>query len=559
MKRLFPAALAALWLLCSSFTINMMGDSTMAEKNLAKGNPERGWGMMFQNFLDEGVKVINYARNGRSTKNFIDIGDWAKVHGAVQPGDYVFIQFGHNDSKETDTTRYAAPWGAYQDNLRTFIKGVREKGGTPVLLTPVARRWFKEGGLDRECHGDYPAAMKQVASECGVTLLDATTATLDWIEGLGDEASRPYFMHLAPGRYAYAPDGKVDNTHTVASGARKVTEIICGLIREQLPEIASHLTRYDIVVSADGHGDYMTVQEAIDACPDYSHKEITTILIRKGIYKEMVSIPHTKFRLHIKGEDAENTIITFDKYAKQLWPGRDFAVGTSGSATIYIHASYITFENLTFENSAGEGKDIAQAVAVFTDGDFLFFKGCRFIGNQDTLYTYGRYGKEGGIKRNYFLGCYIEGTTDFIFGPSIAYFENCLIHSKKNSYVTAASTLQGQKYGYVFKDCRLTAAPGVDKVYLGRPWGAYAKTVFIHCELGPHIVPEGWHDWEKEGKPDTKKNSWYAEYDNYGPGAAGPRVKWAKKLNARKAAEFSFDKVMYQKEDGIVWNPYDNR
>ena len=559
MKRLFPAALAALWLLCSSFRIHMMGDSTMAEKNLAKGNPERGWGMMFQNFLDEGVKVINYARNGRSTKNFIDIGDWAKVHGAVQPGDYVFIQFGHNDSKETDTTRYAAPWGAYQDNLRTFIKGVREKGGTPVLLTPVARRWFKEGGLDRECHGDYPAAMKQVASECGVTLLDATTATLDWIEGLGDEASRPYFMHLAPGRYAYAPDGKVDNTHTVASGARKVTEIICGLIREQLPEIASHLTRYDIVVSADGHGDYMTVQEAIDACPDYSHKEITTILIRKGIYKEMVSIPHTKFRLHIKGEDAENTIITFDKYAKQLWPGRDFAVGTSGSATIYIHASYITFENLTFENSAGEGKDIAQAVAVFTDGDFLFFKGCRFIGNQDTLYTYGRYGKEGGIKRNYFLGCYIEGTTDFIFGPSIAYFENCLIHSKKNSYVTAASTLQGQKYGYVFKDCRLTAAPGVDKVYLGRPWGAYAKTVFIHCELGPHIVPEGWHDWEKEGKPDTKKNSWYAEYDNYGPGAAGPRVKWAKKLNARKAAEFSFDKVMYQKEDGIVWNPYDNR
>ena len=559
MKRLFPAALAALWLLCSSFTIHMMGDSTMAEKNLAKGNPERGWGMMFQNFLDEGVKVINYARNGRSTKNFIDIGDWAKVHGAVQPGDYVFIQFGHNDSKESDTTRYAAPWGAYQENLRTFIKGVREKGGTPVLLTPVARRWFKEGGLDRECHGDYPAAMKQVASECGVTLLDATTATLDWIEGLGDEASRPYFMHLAPGRYAYAPDGKTDNTHTVASGARKVTEIICGLIREQLPEIASHLTRYDIVVSADGHGDYMTVQEAIDACPDYSHKEITTILIRKGIYKEMVSIPHTKFRLHIKGEDAENTIITFDKYAKQLWPGRDFAVGTSGSATIYIHASYITFENLTFENSAGEGKDIAQAVAVFTDGDFLFFKGCRFLGNQDTLYTYGRYGKEGGIKRNYFLDCYIEGTTDFIFGPSIAYFENCLIHSKKNSYVTAASTLQGQKYGYVFKDCRLTAAPGVDKVYLGRPWGAYAKTVFIHCELGPHIVPEGWHDWEKEGKPDTKKNSWYAEYDNYGPGAAGPRVKWAKKLNARKAAEFSFDKVMYQKEDGIVWNPYDNR
>ena len=559
MKRLFPAAFAALWLICSSFTIHLMGDSTMAEKDLSKGNPERGWGMMFQNFLDSEVKVVNYAQNGRSTKSFIDKGLWAKVYEAVRPGDYVFIEFGHNDSKESDPERYAAPWGAYQDNLRIFIKGVREKGGTPVLLTPVARRWFKEGKLDRGCHGDYPAAMKQVAEQEGVTLLDVTTPTLDWIEGLGDEASRPYFMHLAPGRYACAPDGKTDNTHTVASGARKVTEIVCGLIKEQLPEIAPHLVRYDIVVSGDGHGDYMTVQEAINACPDYSHKEITHILIRKGIYEEMVNIPHTKFRLHIKGEDADETVITCGKYARQNWPGRDFAVGTSGSASIYIHASYITFEDLTFENSAGEGKEIGQAVAVFTDGDFLFFKGCRFLGNQDTLYTYGRYGKFGGIKRNYFLDCYIEGTTDFIFGTSIAYFENCTIHSKKNSYVTAASTLQGQKYGYVFKDCTLTAEPGIDKVYLGRPWGAYAKTVFIHCNLGPHIVPEGWHDWEKEGKPDTKKNSYYAEYDNYGPGAAGPRVKWSKKLNARKAAEYSFKKVMYQKEDGIIWNPYENR
>ena len=245
MRRFFPVVAAAAWLLLSSFTIHLMGDSTMAEKNLSKANPERGWGMMFQNFLDEGVKVINYARNGRSTKNFIDTGDWDRVLGAIRPGDYVFIEFGHNDSKESDSTRYAAPWGAYQDNLRTFIKGTRDKGGKPVLLTPVARRWFKDGKLDRECHGDYPAAMKQVAEQTGTPLLDVTTATLDWIEGLGDEASRPYFMHLAPGLYAYAPDGKTDNTHTVASGARKVTEIVCSLIGEQLPEVAAHLTRYD--------------------------------------------------------------------------------------------------------------------------------------------------------------------------------------------------------------------------------------------------------------------------------------------------------------------------
>ena len=551
MRKLAPLALAALWLATSSFTVHLMGDSTMAEKDLSKGNPERGWGMMFQNYLDEGATVVNYAQNGRSTKSFIDLGLWSKVENAVQPGDFVFIQFGHNDAKESDTTRFAAPWGAYQDNLRLFVDGVRTKGGTPVLLTPVARRWFKENGLDRNCHGDYPAAMKAVAEEKGVTLLDMTTASLDWLESIGDEASRPYYM---------ISTGKDDNTHTVACGARKLAELVCGLVREQLPEVAVHLiVPYDFVVSATGHGDFLTVQEAVNALPNYSHNEISTVFIRNGVYKECVNIPHTKFRVHFIGEDAEKTVITNDNYAKRLWPGRDFAVGTSGSATIYIHASYITFENISFENTAGEGKEIGQAVAVFTDGDFLFFRNCRFLGNQDTLYTYGRYGKFGGIKRNYFLDCYIEGTTDFIFGTSIAYFENCTIHSKKNSYVTAASTLQGEKYGYVFKNCKLTADPGITKCYLGRPWGAYAKTVFIDCELGEHILPEGWHDWEKEGKPDTKKNSYYAEYGSTGPGAEGPRVKWAHKLKARQLKDYTFEKVMYQSNDGIVWNPYDNK
>ena len=550
MKRI--TILAAIWLICSSFTVHLMGDSTMAEKNLQKAGPERGWGMMFQNFLDEGAKVKNYAQNGRSTKSFIDSGLWEKVKTNIQPGDYVFIQFGHNDAKESDTTRYAAAYGAYQDNLRLFVKTAKEMGAKPVLLTPVARRWFKDGKLDRDCHHDYPAAMKQVASEENVPLLDMTTATLDWLEELGDEGSKPYFM---------ISTGKNDNTHTIACGARKVTELVCEKIKAQLPELAEHLISYDIVVSADGHGDFMTVQEAIDACPDYSHERITTIRIRAGLYKEMVTIPHNKFRLHISGEGADKTIITFDKYARKPWPNVGFPMGTSGSASVYIHSSYVTMEDLTIENSAGEGKEIAQAVALFTDGDFLFFHRCRLIGNQDTVYTYGRYGKEGGIKRNYFLDCYIEGTTDFIFGPSIAYFENCTIHSKKNSYVTAASTLQGQKYGYVFNNCKLTAAPGIDKCYLGRPWGAYARTVFMNCELGGHILKEGWHDWEKPGKPDTKKNSYYAEYQNFGPGAATKkeRVKWSRQLSDKQAAEYTFEKVMYQPQDGIRWDPFNNK
>ncbi|MBP9998974.1 MAG: hypothetical protein KBS67_07000 [Bacteroidales bacterium] len=329
----------------------------------------------------------------------------------------------------------------------------------------------------------------------------------------------------------------------------------------------------EITVAKDGSGDFATIQEAINACPDYDHGHITTIHVKAGIYKEMVTIPHNKFRLRIYGDGADRTIITYDKYAKKLWPGTDRPMGTSGSATMYIHSSYVTLEDLTVENSAGEGKDIAQAVALFTDGDFIFLHRCRLIGNQDTLYTYGRYGKDGGIKRNYYLDCYIEGTTDFIFGPSICYFENCTLHSKKNSYVTAASTLQGQKYGYVFVNCKLTAAEGVDKCYLGRPWGAYAKTVFIKCELGSHILPAGWHDWEKEGKPNTKENCYYAEYQNYGPGAvpapgssaiavddiATGRVAWSRQLTPAEAEQYSFEKVMYQENDKIIWNPYINK
>jgi pectinesterase len=547
------AAFAALSTVLSSFTIHLTGDSTMADKDIKGGtNPERGWGMMFPNFLDEGVDVVNYAKNGRSTKSFIDEGLWDKVLCNLKEGDYVFIQFGHNDSKQSDSVRYAAPWGAYKANLEKFVLQTREKGGKPVLLTPVARRWFKEGGLDRNCHGDYPIVMKKVAEELNVPLLDMTSVTLDWLEGLGDEGSRPYYM---------ISTGKSDNTHTVARGARKLAEMTCTEIRKSLPEIAEHLIHYDIVVDKKGFGDYFTIQEAINAVPDYSHEKITTILVREGVYKEMVTIPHNKFRIKISGQGADKTVLTYDKYAEKLWPDSDFKMGTSGSATIYMHSSYVTIEDMTIENSAGEGKEIGQAVAVFTDGDFIFFHRCRLIGNQDTLYTYGRYGKDGGIKRNYFLDCYIEGTTDFIFGPSIAYFENCTLHSKKNSYVTAASTLPGEKYGYVFHNCRLTAAEGIDKCYLGRPWGAYAKTVFIRCYLGSHILPAGWHDWEKPGKPDTKKNSYYAEYKNFGPGAAGKkeRVKWSRQLTAKQVAEYTFEKVMYQKNDGIVWDPFNNK
>ena len=555
------AALAALFISlgAGAQTIHLMGDSTCADKDLSNGNLERGWGMQFANLLDDGIKVINYAVNGRSTKSFITLGHWDKVKANLKRGDYVFIQFGHNDQKQDDTVRYAPAWGLYQENLRMYCRTVREMGATPVLLTPMMRRNFKGGELDMNCHGDYPAAMKQVAAEMGVELLDLTTISADWLKGLGDEASRPYFMWIPAGVYAFCPEGKEDNTHTKANGARAEAVLVCNAIRQSsLDGIKKHIldSPPDIVVAQDGRGDFFTVQEAIDAVPDYSHDQVTTIYVKEGTYKERIVIPAGKQRLVIRGAGMDRTVLTYDNYARRMWPDGRFEVGTSGSASLYVHADRVTFEDLTIENTAGEGEAVGQAVALFTDGDRLFFHRCRIAANQDTIYTFGTYNSSGKAKRSYYLDCDIEGTTDFIFGPGIAYFENCNILSKKDSYITAASTHQGQEYGYVFHKCRLEAAPGVSKVYLGRPWRPYARTVFIECEMGAHIRPEGWHDWNK---PETHKTAFYAEYGCTGPGAdRSGRVEWAKSLSAKQAAEYSFEKVMDQ-GDGMAWNPFDNR
>jgi pectinesterase len=152
------------------------------------------------------------------------------------------------------------------------------------------------------------------------------------------------------------------------------------------------------------------------------------------------------------------------------------------------------------------------------------------LGDQDTLHTSGVQSKQ------YYKNCYIEGTTDFIFGPSVAVFENCHIHSKKNSYITAASTPEGNLFGYVFFNCKLTSDEGINEVYLGRPWRPFAKTVFIKCTMGTHILPQGWHNWNK---PDTEKTSFYAEYNSKGSGGrVENRVGWSHQLT--KEAEKTY-------------------
>ncbi len=534
-------------LLCGSLPVSekiiiyMIGDSTMADKVLDKQNPERGWGQYLPSCFDKEVEVRNYAQNGRSTRSFVSRGLWTQVESRLSEGDYLFLQFGHNDQKQDDPERYAAPYGEYTEKLRLFVRTAQEKGAIPVLLTPIARRHFDDTGKLKYVHGDYPDAMKRVAEECGVLLIDMTTLTSDWLSELGDEASRRHFMWVERGTCPLYPDGKIDNTHLVASGARKVARIAVEEIRRTIPELAAHICLRDIVVAKDGSGDFFTVQEAVNAAPDYPKEGPTTIYVRNGIYREKVWIPASKRNLRIEGEDAEKTVIVYGDYADRLNEFTDRKLGTSGSATVYIEADDFEAENITFANDAGQ---VGQAVAVVTDGDRMVFRGCRFIGNQDTLYTFGE------DSRQYYTGCYIEGTTDFIFGFSTAYFYDCTLHSKRNSYVTAASTPRESKYGYVFRKCRLTADEGIDKVYLGRPWRPYANTVFLECELGEHILPAGWHNWRN---PDNEKTARYAEWGNSGPGASlGGRVKWARILSDRQAARLTVGEVLGGC-DG--WNP----
>lgn len=290
-----------------------------------------------------------------------------------------------------------------------------------------------------------------------------------------------------------------------------------------------------IFVARDGTGDYRNIQEAVEAVRafmDYT----TTIYIKNGLYKEKLIIPSWVKNIQLVGESAEKTIITYDDHANID------KMGTFRTYTIRVDGNDITFKDLTIENNAAP---LGQAVALHTEGDKLMFINCRFLGNQDTIYT----GREG--TRLLFTNCYIEGTTDFIFGPSTALFENCTIHSKRNSYITAASTPENVAIGYVFKNCKLTANPDVTKVYLGRPWRPYASTVFMNCEFGDHIRPEGWHNWNKTENEQTAR---YAEFNNRGPGAAtDKRVKWAKQLTPKETEQFTIENIF--KNTGN-WYPY---
>lgn len=285
---------------------------------------------------------------------------------------------------------------------------------------------------------------------------------------------------------------------------------------------------YDFVVAQDGSGGFTSVQKAIDACKAFPDARVT-IFVKNGTYKEKILVPSCNSQLSIIGESTENTIITFDDYFNKINRGRN---STFYTATLMVDANDFRLENITIENSAGP---VGQAVALHVLGDRCVFSNCRFLGNQDTVYAAGRF------SRMFFVNCYVEGTTDFIFGEATVLFETCTLFCKANSFISAASTPEGKPFGFVFSKCKITAASGVDKVYLGRPWRSFAKVTYLNCDMGAFILPEGWDNWSKA---ENEKTANFAEYHNLGAGAATvKRVPWAHQLSDSDASQYTKENI----------------
>lgn len=288
---------------------------------------------------------------------------------------------------------------------------------------------------------------------------------------------------------------------------------------------------HDYVVDKEGNGDYESVQAAIDGAKAFPSERVT-IFVKEGVYDEKVVVHAWNTDVDLIGERETETVITYDDDFETIGRGRN---STFFTYTLKVRGDGFYARNLTVENSAGP--ESGQAVALHVDADRTVFENCRLVGNQDTLYT------GGGGTRQYFEGCRIEGTTDFVFGGATTVFENCELHSKADSYVTAASTPQCEPFGFVFRDCTLTADPDVSEVYLGRPWRDHAHVAFLDSHLGAHVHPAGWHNWSR---PDAEDTVTYAEYESRGPGAetVDERVTWAEKLTPTEAEKYSVANVL---------------
>ncbi|MBV6879693.1 pectinesterase family protein [Epilithonimonas ginsengisoli] len=304
--------------------------------------------------------------------------------------------------------------------------------------------------------------------------------------------------------------------------------------------LAQNTPYITVNVASDGSGQFTSIHKAINSVRDFGPGE-ALIKIKAGTYKEKIVIPSSKHKVTLQGENAENTMIVNDDYSGKI-DALNEKMTTFNSYTLLVMADEVKISNLTIQNiSCSKG----QAVSLHVEGDKFVIKDSKILGCQDTVYATGTH------SRQYYENCFIEGTTDFIFGSATVVFKNCTIKSLANSYVTAASTDQNKKYGFVFFDCKLIAKDGITKVFLGRPWRSYARTVFINTEMGNHILPEGWNPWKGDAMfPDKEKTTYYAEFGSRGEGAnTAKRVSWSHQLTKKKVKSYTIEKIFGD------WNP----
>ena len=311
--------------------------------------------------------------------------------------------------------------------------------------------------------------------------------------------------------------------------------MVCGLVI--LTSVAASAQVATLKVAKDGKGDFTSIQAALDHIPAGVETPYI-ITVAEGVYKEVVTVDARKPPITLLGKSEANTIISFNNHAGTVAANGD-TLNTWTCATMFVYANDFKAEHISIENNAGF--NAGQAVALRIEGSRVALKNCRLLGFQDVLFLSGS-----GVKQ-YFEDCYIEGTTDFIFGAATAVFNNCHIHSKKNSHVTAASTNGIIPYGFVFMNCRLTADENVNKVSLGRPWAPAASVTYLHCWMDKHILPEGWNNWRNVANEATAR---YAEYKSSGPGGnAANRVPWARQLTDEEAGSYTIHNILGP------WNP----
>lgn len=307
------------------------------------------------------------------------------------------------------------------------------------------------------------------------------------------------------------------------------------------------------------NGQFSTIQEALDDLECHPDT-VRRILVHPGVYEEQVTVRVPGVTICGESrETTEQTVITYALGARTILEDGKKR-GTFRTYTMFVDTPDVTLENLTIENGAGPGTEVGQAIALYADGDRLCVRGCRLLGWQDTLFTAPlppkEIEKDGFIgpkqfaprtkTRQYYEDCYIEGEVDFIFGGAMAWFENCTLFSKNvdreiKGYVTAPSTPEGQRFGYVMSHCRFESNCPQETVYLGRPWREWAKVVLLNCEIGAHICAEGWNDWGKELAHET---SFFAEYGCQGEGAdLSNRPDWTHRLTKAQAEEYTVAKM----------------